>query len=135
MKYNGNKQKYGEKYMCCIFTIRSRKSPKNPKTHTCRSFVLSRKSVNQFTLPSANSQCNFQMLFMYHVLYFLMRIFKLYFPCVLLFLNNHNRKQVLLIKRFLLVFVKRSTIGQSAAFKLQRLQRKTNISWVPINIH
>lgn len=62
--------------------------------------------VHQFILASTNSHCKFQILFMYHTLYIPTCIFVLYFSCFPFLLIDHNRKQVLLIKRFMLIFVK-----------------------------
>ena len=105
--------------------------------------------VKQFILTSANSYCNFHILFMYYVLYFplsnsycnfhILFIYyvlhfplgtsTLYFLCFSFFLIDCTWKQMLSIYVIYLCFVKdRSLVSWTD--KMQQLKIKSNTPWV-----
>ena len=59
---------------------------------------------------------------MYHPLYFPPGTFTLLFPCLLFFFLYRTRKQVLSIKRFILVFIK----GQSISYTFGNIRKQSS---------
>ena len=86
--------------------------------------------IKQFILTSANSYCDFHILFIYYVLYLPLETSTLYFPCFFLFYWSHLKADTVHLSD-LSLFCKRSIIGQ-LTYKLQQLKIKSNAPFINI---